>query len=358
MSRRQRLQSSVLAWLALALCSCMMGTIGAKTASAADHPVDSVTPYSVTLRWVPPKDEHILEVGDLATLLIDVETPPDHELLPIPRTGLDGLRLISLSPAPIERGPRVWRHRRHIQVQALAAGEGVWPEMTLEIEDTEGERHRLIAPEQRRSILSSLSRHPARERPFGLRHPARRRALPTLMLALALTLGAALVAWVGLRRRAAQANPSRAADANPGPASPQPAADSRSRADAQLARARALLERDPREASNVGAALLRDFMAERFGAALRATTTAELQRITPPEDARAHWQPFVHLLGLYDADRFQDHTRDPSERTRVERVARCLDETERFLAAIDPSRRAGTSLRSDTPAALEPEPRG
>jgi hypothetical protein len=222
-------------------------------------------------------------------------------------------------------GEEVWTHRTRVVLQALAVGEVVWPALTFLVEDTAGETHEISTPEKVRTVHSALASHPGRTRPFGLRYPVRHRELPMLTIALGVTLFASLLAWAGLRRRAAGAS------GRPPPA--EPVRDVHARAGAELSRARSLLEHDPREASNAGAALLREFMAERFDPSLRAATTAELRGATPSDAARPHWQPFVQLLGRYDADRFQERAAEGGDGPRTERVAECLDETERFLSS-------------------------
>jgi len=297
--------------------------------SSVPETLEPPAPYSAELRWTPPEHRHRLQVGALTLLEITIWTPPDHTLLPFPHAELQGLRLVSRVPMPIARGEEMWAHRTRVALQTLAEGDAVWPALTLVVEDAAGQPHEITTPEQVRTVHSALARHPGRTRPFGLRYPVRHRELPTLTVALGLTLAASLLAWAGLRRRAAGAG------ARVQPPTPEPEGDARSRAEAALKRARSLLERDAREASNAGAALLREFMAERFDPSLRAATTAELRSAPPSDAARPYWQPFVQLLGRYDADRFQGPSDTQDDGPPTKRVAECLDETARFLSSCE-----------------------
>ena len=121
----------------------------------------------------------------------------------------------------------------------------------------------------------------------------------------------------------------------------------------ELARAREITLRDPREATNIGAQVLRGCVAGRFSPHVLAATTEELEQDRPESAPRECWSDFVHVLQRFDALRFQPHAASadaaadsgsqvgPSQPSHSSKgpsaggVLGCLDEAERFLSGAE-----------------------
>ncbi len=180
-------------------------------------------------------------------------------------------------------------------------------------------------------IESALSQYPPDQKPFGLRPAPAREAsgggTPTALFLGAFSALLVIAVASGLLRR------KRARTRRRETARGERAARHREWLRSELARARSALREDPRRASNIAAAVLRGHAALRFSMPILAATTDELAAAEPPPGEHAGWSNFLRILGKYDVERFRPHDSagsnggDPS----AERVAICLDETERFM---------------------------
>ena len=309
------------------LCWCA----GCSGAESPGWPL-AATPDATRPQAVRILERPTLGVGEVSGILIAVRTAPGHSVRPPPPPSIPGLHVLQVEDVATRTGDHDWLHRTRIRIRADRPGSYTLPASRIVVESPDGRQQSLELPAARLEVTSVLPRYRPDQQPFGLRRPDTRDGaagfLPGLLTG---ALGALLLVGLplGLRRSlAGRRSAEKAAE--------EPVPDLDEWAMAELARARRALQEDPRHASNMGAALLRVYAAQRFCAPVVAATTHELERARPPSVELPVWSDFVRILRRYDALRFQPRPRatPPGQASGGELVGRCLDETERFLRVL------------------------
>ncbi len=294
-------------------------------------------------------------VGEIARLEIDVRTPAGRRVSVAPASSLPGLRLLSIDSAPVERRSTFWLHRIAVSLRPEEPGPHRWPPTRLVVAALSGpasestdepvneERMTLEVPEQELVAESILATYPRGQTPFGLRAStalADRVGHPLLGWAAlaAATLATWRVAVLWRRRRRPIATTSHDERTE------QP--DLRPWAERELSRARAVLVRDPREASNIGARVLRRCVAASYAMNVRASTTEELETSNSDPNSSAAWAEVIRILRQLDRARFEPDrsvgARSSDTETPIAapvnrpslQIAQCLDHVQSLVVTL------------------------
>lgn len=276
-------------------------------------------------------------IGDVASAVVVVTTPPGYRVLPMPAPEIPRVWILESIALPIEKSERRWLHRTVVRMRPQETGEHVFPGGYVTIESASGEQRQLELQARVFEVLSVLPQFPDRTAPFGLQEPtASPSSIGFLWPALA---GAALAlagvaAFVALRQLRA--------DSEDTPEREQADAHALSLwewAQQEIARAFDALDREPRQAANLGAHLLRHYVESRFHTQASASTTEELALQKAPLAAHSHWPEFVRVLRRMDELRFRPVAFEPGSSDEANRVRTVLEELRRFLESSSPAGR-------------------
>jgi hypothetical protein len=244
---------------------------------------------------------HPIRIGEPASIEIAVVTAPNRRVLPLVTPDeLQDVQIEVVEELPVETQPANWIHRMRIRFRPRDTGKLFWPRTELSVESPDGSIEELILEPVPFEVTSILHLYPLQLAPFGARSAPPRRidVVSHGSIALGIFMAAAALILLALLRRRIRGRP------RPEPGTRKD--ESWTLALDELGRAAA--SDDPAAAANTTAAALREYMERRFGASVRARTTEELLRATPPFGATSRWPTFTALLLELDAARFSPRT--------------------------------------------------
>jgi hypothetical protein len=314
---------------AIATLSCALAIACAGEPSDAENPPGAATVARASLLLEPPT----IGLGDVTTAVVLVTTPPGHRVLPLANPEVPGVWVLQSLVDPTEKSPARWLHRTRIRLRPRETGNYLFPASQVTIESESGDRKTLDVAEREFHVASVLPQFAERTAPFGLQElgPGSGSGgflLPALLGAAAALLAVALVSRFRLRGLA------------------QPEEDEAERAEdlslhdwsqREIERAFERLEENPREAANIAARFMRQYVESRFRTRTSASSTEELAAQKPPLAAHSHWPEFVRLLRSMDDLRWKRRSAGATSQEEA-RARAALEEAQRFLESSSQQR--------------------